>query len=65
MTKDQVRVGARVRDKGTTRTGTVTSISCLALDMVAVHLDAHGYDCSTVWIEIEDLDRIAELGEPR
>jgi hypothetical protein len=61
MTKDQVRVGARVRDRGTTRTGTVSSISCLALDLVSVQLDPHGYDCSQVWIEIEDLERIDEV----
>jgi len=65
MTRDQVKLGTRVRDRGTTRTGTVSSISCLSFDLVSVQLDARGYDASQVWIKIEDLERIHDLGEPR
>jgi hypothetical protein len=60
MTADQVRLGARVRDLATGRTGTVVSVTTLALGIVSVRLDPDGYDCSTAWIDYADLERIRD-----
>ena len=45
-----------MRDRATRRTGVITSVSGLHLDMVTVQLDTE----HAVWIELEDLERIVD-----
>lgn len=58
MSPESVKKGMRVRDTATLREGTVVSVGTLHLGVVAVALDPRGYDCSTVWIEVDDLERV-------
>lgn len=57
MTAGEVRRGQRVRDRSTGRCGVVVSLGTIHLGLISVALDPCGYDASTVWLEIEDLER--------